>query len=122
MTRILRAVLKDEYVEVYVYSSDHTLNAKVGKEVAHILGPEAATLFWRLWELGEAVGRNDDDHEVNLIQVAVDEEGFIAVHACVSLSDTTVTEVVDSAMRALGGDEPFHEFGGVTCPVSPTIH
>jgi hypothetical protein len=122
MTRILRAVLKDEYVEVYVYSSDDALNAKVGKEIAHILGPEAATLFWRRWELGEAGGRNDDDDEVNLIQIAVDEEGLIAVHACVSLSDRTVTQVVDTAMRALGGDDAIDQVRAINDPIRPTIH
>jgi hypothetical protein len=120
MTRILRAILKDDAIEVYVYSPDDTLNATVGREVAHILGPEAATLFWRLWELGEGLTRNDN--EVNLIQIAIDDEGLIAVHACVSLSETTVTEVVETAMRVLEGDEAIHQFGGIDLPVGATIH
>jgi hypothetical protein len=119
MTPILRAILKDDAIEVYVYSPDHTLNARVGKEVAHILGAEAATLFWRLRELGEAVSRHED--EVNLVQVAVDDEGLIAVKACVSLSESTVAEVVEAGMRALGG-EAVDQVRGINRPVSPTIH
>jgi hypothetical protein len=121
MTPILRAVLKDDTIHVYVYSPDDTLNAKVGKEVAHILGPEAATIFWRLQELGDAVIPNHD--ELNLIHLAVDDEGLIAVDACAALRESTVAEVVETGIRALGGDEAVHEsFDGMNFPVGTTIH
>lgn len=120
MTRILRAVLKDAAIHVYVYSPDDLLNARIGKEVAQILGPEAATIFWRLRELGELLAPEDD--ELNLVQVMVDDRGRIAVDACASLSESTVSDVLETGMQVLVGDEVVAQLGGGSRPVSPLIH